>query len=143
MTTRPQRSDYPYLHPITTRWHDNDVYGHINNVTYYAYFDSAVNSYLIAEGGLDIHQGEQVAFVVSSGCDYFAPIAFPERIEVGVRVAKLGNSSVHYELAVFKTGAAEACAAGRFVHVFVERAGNRSCPIPERVRSALERLRVS
>src|SRR5690554_8189934 len=85
MTTHPQRTDYPYLHPITTRWHDNDIYGHINNVTYYAYFDSAVNSYLIAEGGLDIHQGEQVAFVVSSGCDYFAPIAFPDAIEVGVR----------------------------------------------------------
>lgn len=143
MTTHPQRTDYPYLHPITTRWHDNDIYGHINNVTYYAYFDSAVNSYLIAEGGLDIHQGEQVAFVVSSGCDYFAPIAFPDAIEVGVRVAKLGNSSVHYELAVFKAGTAEACAAGRFVHVFVERASNRSCPIPERIRSALERLRVS
>src|SRR5690606_39574519 len=96
-----------YLHPITTRWHDNDIYGHINNVTYYAYFDSAVNSWLINEGGLDIHRGQQVAFVVSSGCDYFAPIAFPERIEIGVRVAKLGNSSVHYQLAVFREGMEE------------------------------------
>lgn len=140
MTTHTQRTDYPYLHPITTRWHDNDVYGHINNVTYYAFFDSAVNTYLINEGGLDIHQGEQVAFVVSSGCDYFAPIAFPEHIEIGVRVARLGNSSVHYELGVFKSGEAEACAAGRFVHVFVERASNRSCPIPDGLRAALERL---
>ena len=140
MTTHTQRTDYPYLHPITTRWHDNDVYGHINNVTYYAFFDSAVNTYLINEGGLDIHQGEQVAFVVSSGCDYFAPIAFPEQIEIGVRVAKLGNSSVHYELGVFKSGVAEACAAGRFVHVFVERASNRSCPIPDGLRAALARL---
>src|SRR5690606_970003 len=132
-----------YLHPITTRWHDNDIYGHINNVTYYAYFDSAVNSYLIAEGGLDIHQGEQVAFVVSSGCDYFAPIAFPDAIEVGVRVAKLGSSSVRSDRAVFKAGAAEAWAAGRFVRASVERASRRSCPSPERVRSALERLRIS
>src|SRR5690606_40585899 len=104
MTTHPQRTDYPYLHPITTRWHDNDIYGHINNVTYYAYFDSAVNSYLIAEGGLDIHQGEQVAFVVSSGCDYFAPIAFPDAIEVGVRDRKstrLNSSHVKSSYAVF------------------------------------------
>lgn len=139
----PTRGDYPYLHSITTRWHDNDVYGHINNVTYYAFFDSAVNSWLINEGGLDIHQGEQVAFVVSSACDYFQPIAFPEPIEIGVRVAKLGNSSVHYELAVFSAGNQTARAAGRFVHVFVERASNRACPIPSRPRAALERLLVS
>lgn len=142
MTTKPQRSDYPYLHPITTRWHDNDIYGHINNVTYYAFFDSAVNSWLINEGGLDIHQGEQVAFVVSSGCDYFSPVAFPEPIEIGVRVAKLGNSSVHYELALFKDGKPDACATGRFVHVFVERTSNRACPIPPGPRAALERLLV-
>ena len=136
------RSDYPYLHPITTRWHDNDIYGHINNVTYYAFFDSAVNTWLIEQGGLDIHNGEQVAFVVSSACDYFRPIAFPEQIEVGVRVSTLGNSSVHYELAVFKTGEETPCAAGRFVHVFVERTSNRACPIPAGPRAALERLMV-
>ena len=136
------RSDYPYLHPIITRWHDNDLYGHINNVTYYAFFDSAVNTWLIEQGGLDIHEGPQVAFVVSSACDYFKPIAFPEQIEVGVRVAKLGNSSVHYELAVFKAKDDAPCAAGRFVHVFVERASNRSCPIPAGPRAALERLRL-
>lgn len=142
MTARekPQRSDFAYLHPITTRWHDNDVYGHINNVVYYAFFDSAVNTWLIEQGGLDIHNGEQVAFVVSSGCDYLAPIAFPDAIEVGVRVARLGNSSVHYELAVFREGTEEACATGRFVHVFVERSSNRACPIPERIRAALGRL---
>lgn len=140
MSEKPRRQDYPWLCPITTRWHDNDIYGHVNNVTYYGYFDSAVNRWLIEQGGLDIHQGEQVAFVVSSGCDYFAPIAFPEAIEVGVRVAKLGNSSVHYELAIFKDGETEACAAGRFVHVFVERTGNRPCPIPAGPRAALQRL---
>lgn len=140
MSTKPTRNDYPYLHPITTRWHDNDVYGHVNNVVYYNYFDSAVNSWLIEQGGLDIHNGEQVAFVVSSGCDYFAPIAFPDAIEIGVRVAKLGNSSVQYELAVFKQGTETACAAGRFVHVFVERSSNQSCAIPEGPRAALTRL---
>lgn len=140
MTTKPQRSDYPYLHPITTRWHDNDIYGHVNNVTYYGYFDSAVNSWLITQGGLDIHNGQQIAFVVNSSCDYFAPIAFPEPIDVGVRVAKLGNSSVNYELAIFKQGSDDACAAGRFVHVFVDRSSNRPCAIPDGPRAALTHL---
>lgn len=136
------RRDYPHFQPITTRWHDNDIYGHVNNVTYYSYFDSAVNAYLIEVGGLDIHNGEVVGFVVSSSCDYFASIAFPERIEIGLRVAKLGNSSVQYELAVFKQGEEQACAAGRFVHVFVERASNRPLPIAERLRTALAALLV-
>src|SRR5690606_36411994 len=128
---QPLRGDYKYLQPVTTRWHDNDIYGHVNNVTYYSYFDSAVNTYLIEKGGLDIHEGDVVGFVVSSSCDYFASIAFPERIEIGLRVGKLGNSSVQYELAVFKEGVEEACAAGRFVHVFVDRASNRPVSIPE------------
>lgn len=100
----PQRADYRHFQPILTRWHDNDVYGHVNNVTYYSFFDTAVNTYLIEQGGLDIHDGEVVGFVVSSACDYFASIAFPERIEIGLRVGKLGSSSVQYELAVFKAG---------------------------------------
>ncbi|SFP73361.1 acyl-CoA thioesterase [Pseudomonas borbori] len=143
--TPPQhlRHDYPHLQPISTRWHDNDLYGHVNNVTYYSYFDSAVNAYLIERGGLDIHNGEVVAFVVSSSCDYFASIAFPERIEIGLRVARLGNSSVEYQLAVFKQGENEACAAGRFVHVFVDRQSNRPLPIPERLRAALADLLVT
>ena len=106
----------------------------------YSYFDSAVNAYLIAEGGLDIHGGEVVGFVVSSSCDYFASIAFPDAIEVGLRVGKLGNSSVQYELAIFRVGEEQACAAGRFVHVFVDRSSNRPVSIPEPLRSALERL---
>lgn len=138
----PQRSEYPHLQAITTRWHDNDVYGHVNNVTYYSFFDTAVNTYLIEVGGLDIRSGEVVGFVVSSACDYFASVAFPERIEVGLRVAKLGNSSVQYELAVFKEGEDEACAAGRFVHVFVARESNRPVAIPDPLRGALERLVV-
>jgi acyl-CoA thioester hydrolase len=138
----PQRSDYRHFQPITTRWHDNDIYGHVNNVTYYSFFDSAVNSYLIEHGGLDIHDGDVVGFVVSSSCDYFASIAYPDLIEIGLRVGKLGNSSVQHELAVFKTGEEEACAAGRFVHVFVDRASNQPVPIPARLREALEQLVV-
>jgi acyl-CoA thioester hydrolase len=140
--SQPQhlRSDYRHCQPITTRWHDNDLYGHVNNVVYYGYFDSAVNTYLIEVGELDIHAGQVIGLVVSSSCDYFASIAFPERIEVGLRVGKLGNSSVHYELAIFKQGEPHACAAGRFVHVFVDRAGNRPVTIPATLRAALTRL---
>ena len=144
MAEQPQhlRADYRHFQPITTRWHDNDIYGHVNNVVYYSYFDSAVNAYLIARGGLDIHEGEVVGFVVSSSCDYFASIAFPDVLEVGLRVGKLGNSSVQYELAIFKAGEAQACAAGRFVHVFVDRTSNRPTPIPSGLRQALEALVV-
>lgn len=138
--TEHRRGDYRHFQPITTRWHDNDIYGHVNNVTYYSYFDSAVNAYLITEGGLNIHEGEVVGFVVSSSCDYFASIAFPDVIEVGLRVARLGNSSVQYELAIFRAGEPQACAAGRFVHVFVERSSNRPVTIPATLRRALERL---
>ena len=136
----PLRADYRHFQPIITRWHDNDIYGHVNNVTYYSFFDTAVNTYLIEQGGLDIHDGEVVGFVVSSACDYFASISFPERIEIGLRVGKLGNSSVQYELAVFKAGEEEACAAGRFVQVFVDRASNQPVPIPGMLREALQRL---
>jgi acyl-CoA thioester hydrolase len=145
MAEQPQhlRADYRHFQPITTRWHDNDIYGHVNNVVYYSYFDSAVNAYLIERGGLDIHEGEVVGFVVSSSCDYFASIAFPDALDVGMRVRKLGNSSVQYELAIFKQGEDEACAAGRFVHVFVDRASNRPTSIPEGLRAALQSLVVA
>ena len=138
----PRRTDYPHLQAITTRWHDNDIYGHVNNVTYYSFFDTTVNTYLVEVGGLDIHDGDVVGFVVSSACDYFASIAFPERIDVGLRVGKLGNSSVQYELAVFKADEQDACAAGRFVHVFVDRASNQPVAIPAGLREVLERLAV-
>lgn len=134
------RRDYKHFQPITTRWHDNDIYGHVNNVVYYGFFDTAVNNYLIQQGGLDIQDGDIVGFVVSSACDYFASITYPDLIEVGLRVARLGNSSVQYELAIFREGEQEACAAGRFVHVFVERASNRPTAIPGRLRAALEAL---
>ena len=139
---RPGRDAYKVFYPITTRWSDNDIYGHVNNVTYYAYFDSAANRYLIEEGGLDIDDGSIVGFVVNSGCEYHAPIAYPEPVEAGVRVDKLGNSSVQYGIAIFKKGQPEAVAHGHFVHVFVERAKNQSVPIPANLRAALEKIQV-
>jgi acyl-CoA thioester hydrolase len=137
-----QRSEYRHFQPITTRWQDNDIYGHVNNVTYYSFFDSAVNTYLIERGELDIHDGAVVGFVVSSSCDYFASIAYPDLIEVGLRVTKLASSSVQYELAVFKVGEDEASAVGRLVQVFVDRTSNLPVPLPDPLREALQRLTV-
>ncbi len=142
MSKRPLRADYSVFYPISTRWSDNDTYGHINNVVYYSYFDSVANRYLIEEGGLDIADGAIVGYVVSSGCDYHAPASYPEAIEGGLRVDRLGNSSVQYGIAIFREGEDEALAHGHFVHVFVERAANRSVPIPEGLRAALEKLRA-
>ncbi|WP_428194303.1 acyl-CoA thioesterase [Deinococcus saxicola] len=143
--TRPTpqpRAAYPYHHPIQTRWADNDVYGHVNNVTYYAYFDTAVNAYLAAQGALDIGGGEVIGLVVETGCAFFAPVAFPEALQVGVRVAKLGRSSVRYELAVFQEDSGEAAAQGHFVHVYVDRVSRRPVKLPPVLRAALEVLSV-
>jgi len=136
----PVRGDYKAFYPITTRWSDNDIYGHVNNVMYYSYFDTVANRYLIEEGGLDISDGSIVGFVVNSGCEYHAPIAYPDAIEAGLRVEKLGNSSVRYGIAIFKVGEDSAVAHGHFVHVFVERAINKSVAIPAHLREALARL---
>ena len=136
----PARADYKVFYPITTRWSDNDIYGHVNNVMYYSYFDTAANRYLIEEGGLDISDGTIVGYVVNSGCEYHAPITYPESIEAGVRVDRLGNSSVQYGIAIFREGEQEAVAHGYFVHVFVKRAENRSVPIPQNLRAALARI---
>jgi acyl-CoA thioester hydrolase len=136
----PRRSAYAVFLPVVTRWMDNDVYGHVNNAHYYSFFDSAVNRYLIERGGLDIHQGAVVGYVVSSSCDYFAPVAYPETLQVGLRVERLGRSSVGYALALFREGEEAACAAGTMVHVFVDRASNRPVSPPAGVRRALEAL---
>lgn len=136
----PRRSAYPRVEAVTTRWMDNDLYGHVNNAHYYAYFDSVINHYLIAEGGLDIHAGGVVGFVVSSSCDYFRPIAYPDRAEVGLCVDRLGHSSVGYGLALFLAGDDEARAAGAMTHVFVDRATSRPVAIPPRLRQALEAI---
>jgi len=135
-----ERAHYRVFYPITTRWHDNDIYGHINNVTYYSYFDSAVNRYLIEEGRLDIHNSDVVAFVVNSSCDYRAPLAYPQQLEAGICVEKLGNSSVVYRVGIFAKGESRAAASGSFTHVFVARAENQSVPIPETIRQALSRI---
>lgn len=135
-----QRRAYRAFDEITTRWADNDLYGHVNNVTYYAWFDSSVNRYLIEQGGLDIHQGLEIAYVVNSSCDYFSPIAYPDRVEAGLRVEKLGNSSVVYNIGIFRHGEEQACAVGRFVHVFVNRHTDRPVAIPDGIRAALQTL---
>jgi acyl-CoA thioester hydrolase len=136
-TPSARRDHYRWFLPITTRWMDNDVYGHVNNVTYYSYFDTVANSYLVERGGLDIHGGPVVGFVVSSGCEYLSPIAFPDRIVGGLRVDRLGNSSVRYGIGIFLGDSQEASAYGHFVHVFVDRVTQRPVPIPAALREAL------
>lgn len=136
----PARGEYQVFYPISTRWSDNDIYGHVNNVAYYSYFDTAANRYLIEEGGLDIGAGGIVGYVVSSSCEYHAPITYPEPVEAGLRVDRLGSSSVRYGLAIFRPGGERAVAHGHFVHVFVDRAANKAVPIPAPLRAALERL---
>ncbi|HBC09440.1 MAG TPA: thioesterase [Rhodospirillaceae bacterium] len=141
-TTPETRDAYPHVLAIQTRWMDNDIYGHVNNVTYYSYFDTVVNSYLIDAGGLDIHDGTVVGFAVETTCRFFKPVAFPEKLAAGLRVGKLGNSSVRYEIAIFKDGEDTAAAAGHFVHVFVDRRTDRPTPVPAAIRAALEKLVV-
>lgn len=137
----PRRSDFPHFLAIPTRWMDNDVYGHVNNVVYYSYFDTVINEFLIREGGLDIHDGTAIGYCVESQCRYLAPLAFPEIIDAGLRVAHLGRSSVRYEIALFPQGDATPAATGWFVHVFVAREDDRPTPMPAGIRASLERLR--
>jgi acyl-CoA thioester hydrolase len=134
------RDAYAHHHAVATRWADNDVYGHVNNVEYYAWFDTAINAYLIGEGGLDIHAGEVIGLCVESHCAYKAAVAFPEVVSVGLRVGTLGRSSVRYELAIFREATEDPAAEGWFVHVFVGRRDRRPAPIPDDVRAALARL---
>lgn len=138
---RPTRDDYVWFYELPTRWMDNDIYGHVNNVTYYSYFDTAANRYLIEAGGLDIHHDPVVGFVVSSNCRYRDPVAFPDILDVGMRVDRLGQSSVTYGLAIFKPDMNNASADGEFVHVFVDRASGCTAPIPAKLARALAVLR--
>jgi acyl-CoA thioester hydrolase len=134
------RAAYPHHHRLATRWADNDVYGHVNNVEYYAWFDTVINAYLIEHGGLDIHGGGTIGLCVESHCAFKAAVAFPEAVEIGLRVAKLGRSSVRYELGVFRDGSDEPAAEGWFVHVFVGREDRRPTPIRDGLRDALQAL---
>ncbi len=136
----PRRDDYARFLRIGTRWMDNDVYGHVNNVVYYAYFDTVINHVLIGEGGLDPGVSDVIGLCVESGCRYLAPASYPEELDAGLRVAKLGRSSVRYEVAIFRSDRDEVCAHGYFVHVFVDRATRRPTPLPERIRAVLERM---
>ena len=141
---RPQpeaRHAYRAFRTHATRWADNDVYGHVNNVVYYGWFDTAVNAHLIEQGGLDIHGGATIGLVIESHCNYFAPLAFPEPVEVGLRVGALGNSSVRYDLGVFAAGGESTAAHGHFVHVYVDAETRRPVPLPARLREVLEALR--
>ena len=135
-----QRAGYRHFLTITTRWMDNDVYGHINNVQYYSYFDTVVNRYLIDQGVLDIYQGDVIGLVVETHCNFFSSAAFPMDIEAGIRVAHLGRSSVRYEVGLFAPGNNTAIAQGHFVHVYVARERNVPVEIPPDLRAALERI---
>jgi acyl-CoA thioester hydrolase len=138
----PVRTDFPHLTQISTRWMDNDVYGHINNVVYYAFFDTAVNAYLIAAGALDPTTSPVIGLVVETGCRYFQPLSYPEPVTAGVRVTKLGNTSVRYEVGLFRPKSEEPAAFGHFVHVYVDRHTRRPTPLPLDLREALAPLMV-
>ncbi|BCF87925.1 thioesterase family protein [Paraburkholderia sp. PGU16] len=136
------RTAYPHFLSIATRWMDNDVYGHVNNVVYYSYFDTVVNEYLIRSGVLDIEHGTTIGLVVETQCNYFSPIVFPDRIDAGLRVVRLGTSSVRYEVGLFREGDAAPAAQGHFVHVYVDRETRRPVALPDTLRAALEPLLV-
>jgi acyl-CoA thioester hydrolase len=135
------RADFPHFLEITTRWMDNDVYGHVNNVVYYSFFDTVVNRYLIDNEALDFRDGKVIGLVVETSCSYFKPVAYPDRITAALAVEHLGNSSVRYRLAVFRNDDGEAAAQGHFVHVYVDRATNRPVPLPDALRKTLERIK--
>ena len=138
-----RRDDYPYLLAIPTRWMDNDNYGHVNNVTYYSYFDTLVNEHLIRAGSLDIHHAPSIGVVVETSCRFHRALSFPDVIDAGMRVAALGTSSVTYEIALFRRDDEAAAATGRFVHVWVDRATLRPVPVPDRIRTALQPLVIA
>ena len=143
MTTHeapPRRSVYRHFHAIATRWMDNDAYGHVNNVVYYSYFDTVVNEYLIREGVLDIEHGAVIGLVVETQCRYFSELSFPQTVHAGLRVARLGPSSVRYEIGIFADEQEEACAQGHFIHVYVDRETRRPTALPAPLRAALERI---
>ena len=141
---RPQpesRSTFKVFRRIDTRWMDNDVYGHVNNVVYYSWFDTAVNAHLIEQGALDIHHGQTIGLVVETHCNYFAPLAFPQVIEAGIRVAKMGGSSVRYEIGLFAQGEDLCAARGHFVHVYVDHQSRRPVTsLPLNLKQVLEKL---
>jgi acyl-CoA thioester hydrolase len=145
MAEQAKRSDltqYRFFHEIETRWMDNDIYGHVNNVVYYSYFDTAVAAFLVSKLGLYFKDSPFVGLVVETSCTYFESVAFPDRVKVGLRIARLGNSSVRYEIAIFKNDGELACAEGHFIHVYVDRKTNKPVSIPVHVRAAMQTITV-
>lgn len=136
----PGRNAYPHFLPIPTRWMDNDLYGHVNNVVYYSYFDTVINEYLIRAGGLDIHRGDVIGVAAETHCRFHSGLRFPEVIDAGLAVGRLGRTSVRYEIGLFRAGAPAPAATGHFVHVFVQRATGEPVPIPAGIRAALVRI---
>jgi acyl-CoA thioester hydrolase len=134
------RAAYKVFRTISTRWMDNDAYGHVNNVVYYSWFDTAVNAYLIEQGVLDIQQGQTIGLVIETHCNYFSPLTFPQTVEAGIRVARLGVSSVRYEVGLFAMGGPLTAAKGHFVHVYVDKQSRRPAALPLKLRSLLETL---
>lgn len=141
--TRPipqQRGYYRHFQAIPTRWADNDIYGHVNNVVYYSYFDTVVNQYLVEQRALDLAKSTVIGLVVETQCEYFAPLSFPDLVHAGLRVARIGNSSVRYEIGLFRNDEPRASAQGYFVHVYVDRASRRSTAVPASTRAALDKI---
>ena len=136
------RAAYPHLMRINTRWKDNDIYGHVNNVEYYSYFDTVINAYLIRSGALDIHHGAVIGLCAESHCQFLDSLAFPLAVDAGLRVAHLGKSSVRYEIGLFAEGKDSCAAQGWFVHVFVDRLTRKSTPLPDALRHALSTLQI-
>lgn len=134
------RGAYAAFRTISTRWMDNDMYGHVNNVVYYSWFDTAVNAWLIERGVLDAHDGQTIGLVIETQCNYFAPLAFPQNVDAGIRVGHLGKSSVRYEVGLFAKGESTAAAQGHLIHVYVDRQTRRPVPLPQPLRSALQAL---
>jgi acyl-CoA thioester hydrolase len=141
-TAPPRRGDFPHFLAIPTRWMDNDSYGHVNNAVYYSYFDTVVNEHLVRAGGLDIRQGPAIGLVVETLCRFHRPLSFPGSVDAGLRVARLGTSSVLYDVGLFAGGEEAAAATGHFVHVWVDRATRRPTPVPDAIRAALALLLV-
>ena len=138
--TPKTKKDFKHFYPITTRWMDNDAYGHVNNVVYYLWFDTVVNQFLISHGTLDIHNGEAIGLVIESHCNYFAPVTFPEPVTAGLCVSKLGNSSVRYEVGIFRGDEDQVAAQGHFVHVYVDRLTRKPISMPPATRTLLETI---
>ena len=138
---QPGRAEFTVLRPIPTRWLDNDHYGHVNNVAYYSFFDTAVNGFLIEASGIDVRELPAIGIVAESGCQFLSPLSFPDIVHAGLSVERLGTSSIVYRIALFRNDEADPCAIGRFVHVYVDRHSRRPVPIPDAVRAVVERLK--